>query len=92
SLTPAAGNKDLKLEALLSYMKTEMPPFAIPLFIRIKPTMETTGTFKYKKSDLKKDGFDPSKTSDTLYALIEGKFELITPELFSQINSGKHRF
>ncbi len=92
SLTPSAGNKDLKLEALLSYMKTEMPPYAIPLFIRIKLTMETTGTFKYKKSDLKKDGYDPEKTSDVLYALIEGKYEIITPALCGEINSGKHRF
>ncbi|MBL4608772.1 MAG: long-chain-acyl-CoA synthetase [Pseudomonadales bacterium] len=92
SLTPAAATKDLKLEALLSYMKSEMPPYAIPLFIRIKPAMETTATFKYKKSDLKKEGYDPSKISDTLYALLGGKYQKITPELFKEINSGKHRF
>ena len=87
SLTPAATTKDLKLEALLSYMKAEMPAYAVPLFIRIKPAMETTATFKYKKSDLKNDGYDPSKVSDTLYALLAGKYEEITPVLFTEINS-----
>ncbi|MBV1872822.1 MAG: long-chain-acyl-CoA synthetase [Gammaproteobacteria bacterium] len=91
SLTPAAQTKDLKLDALLTYMKAEMPAYAVPLFIRIKPLMETTATFKYKKSDLKKDGYDPSKVSDTLYALLAGKYEEITPELFNEINAGKHR-
>ncbi|MBV1869886.1 MAG: long-chain-acyl-CoA synthetase [Gammaproteobacteria bacterium] len=91
SLTPTAHAKDLKLDALLTYMKAEMPAYAVPLFIRIKPLMETTATFKYKKSDLKKDGYDPSKVSDTLYALLAGKYEEITPELFNEINAGKHR-
>jgi len=91
SLTPTADAKDLKLEALLSYMKSEMPSYAIPLFIRIKPAMETTATFKYKKSDLKKDGYDPEKVSDALHALIDGKYQEVTPALFKEINSGKHR-
>lgn len=91
SLTPAAETKDLKLEALLSYMKAEMPAYAIPLFIRIKPAMETTATFKYKKSDLKKEGFDPSLISEDLYALIDGKYTPITADLFAEINTGKHR-
>ena len=31
--------------------------------------MQTTGTFKHQKEDLKKLGFDPSKSQDPVYFL-----------------------
>jgi hypothetical protein len=35
--------------------------------MRITPAIETTGTFKYRKVDLVRDGFDPAKIEQTLY-------------------------
>ena len=40
----------------------------IPMFIRISEEIEITGTFKYKKTDLVKDGFDPSVVKDKIGA------------------------
>ncbi|MFC3068779.1 long-chain-acyl-CoA synthetase [Phenylobacterium soli] len=45
----------------------ELPPFAQPLFVRILPAMETTGTFKLRKMDLIADGYDPAKIKGPLY-------------------------
>ena len=39
----------------------------MPVFIRISPEIEKTGTFKYKKTDLVEEGFDPNKIRDPLY-------------------------
>jgi fatty-acyl-CoA synthase len=44
-----------------------LPPYAQPLFLRLQPEIETTGTFKYRKLDLVKDGFDPETVKEPLY-------------------------
>ncbi len=45
----------------------ELPPYAQPLFVRILPALETTGTFKPRKMDLIADGYDPAKFKGPLY-------------------------
>jgi solute carrier family 27 (fatty acid transporter), member 1/4 len=43
-----------------------------------------------KKTDLQKEGFEPKK--DPVYYLASsGKYELVTPDVFEQINIGKVR-
>ncbi|MCZ9335696.1 hypothetical protein, partial [Klebsiella pneumoniae] len=37
------------------------PPYARPCFVRQLKSADTTGTFKYRKSDLVADGFDPDR-------------------------------
>ena len=44
-----------------------LPPYARPIFLRLQPEMEMTGTFKYRKIDLVEDGFDPGRISDPVY-------------------------
>ena len=41
--------------------------YARPLFLRILPEMEITGTFKHRKVDLVREGFDPRKIPDAIY-------------------------
>jgi hypothetical protein len=41
--------------------RQQLPSYARPVFVRIAKTLETTGTFKYRKVDLVADGFDPDK-------------------------------
>jgi fatty-acyl-CoA synthase len=41
--------------------------FARPLFLRLQPQIEVTGTFKQRKVDLVREGFDPSAIADPLY-------------------------
>ncbi len=33
--------------------------YARPIFLRLSPTIEVTGTFKQRKIDLVREGFDP---------------------------------
>jgi len=44
-----------------------LPPYAQPLFVRVLPALETTGTFKTRKLDLIADGYDPGKIRGPLY-------------------------
>ncbi len=78
----------------LTYLKHELPPYAIPLFIRVSEGMETTGTFKHKKAPLKDAGFDLSKQDNAVYAWLPGQdtFILLTPEIQKKIENGDYRY
>lgn len=81
---------DFKIEGLRDYLVRELPPYARPIFIRLQPAIETTGTFKYRKIDLVNEGFDPAKIEQALYFDHpgHGRYEPITPALFETIQSG----
>jgi len=52
-----------------NYVEKNLPKYARPVFIRIIQEMDTTGTFKLKKNDLRDEAFDLSKVSDKVYCL-----------------------
>jgi len=58
---------DFDLQALRAHLIQRLPRYAWPLFVRIRNEMEVTGTFKYTKSDLVRQGYDPAVTEDVLY-------------------------
>ncbi|MGE3302803.1 MAG: long-chain-acyl-CoA synthetase [Hyphomonadaceae bacterium] len=84
---------DFALDALHDYATRTLAPFARPLFLRIRPEMETTGTFKYRKGDLVADGFDPDKTADPIYFddPESGGYVRVTPEVRARIEAGGYR-
>jgi fatty-acyl-CoA synthase len=43
--------------------------YARPVFIRLLPEMEITGTFKHRKVDLVREGFDPETVPDPVFYL-----------------------
>jgi fatty-acyl-CoA synthase len=48
-------------------LKDHLPAYARPVFLRLQPEMEITGTFKQRKVELVKEGFDPATIADPLY-------------------------
>ena len=54
------------LAALRRHLET-LPAYARPLFLRIVPSIELTGTFRLKKNELALQGYDPARVSDALY-------------------------
>jgi fatty-acyl-CoA synthase len=82
------------LEGLRGFLERELPAYARPIFIRIQPAIETTGTFKYRKVDLVTDGFDPAKTEHALYFSdpSTGRYDRITRDLYAKIQSGGFKF
>ncbi|ULQ46428.1 long-chain-acyl-CoA synthetase [Flagellatimonas centrodinii] len=53
--------------ALSRHLADALPAYAIPLFLRLRAEQETTATFKYRKVDLKREGFDPARVVDPLW-------------------------
>ncbi|HEX7761382.1 MAG TPA: long-chain-acyl-CoA synthetase [Caulobacteraceae bacterium] len=83
---------EFDLGAFDGYVAKQLPAYEQPLFLRLLPRIETTGTFKYRKVDMVADGFDPAKVREPLYVRDGAKgYVPITPELFADIQSGKLR-
>ena len=55
------------LAAFPAYLAGHLPDYARPLFLRFRAALDVTGTFKQRKVELVKEGFDPSLTGDALY-------------------------
>lgn len=84
---------ELDLKALYAQAAKDLPPYARPLFLRMMPEVEVTGTFKYRKVDLVKQGFDPAVIPEPLYFdhPIEKAYVELTPAIFAEIMAGKFR-
>src|SRR6266849_2704986 len=52
----------LDLAALRAYLVKHLPEYARPMFLRIQGEIDHTGTFKQKKIDMVRQGFDPAQT------------------------------
>ena len=85
---------DKDLSNMAQQFKSELPAYAVPVFLRLQQQMETTGTFKYSKNKLKEESFNPELAKDDLYVLLpnETQYRLITPEIYTNIQESKYRF
>jgi fatty-acyl-CoA synthase len=61
------ASDDLDMRAVYRHVCDSLPVYARPLFLRRRPQMETTGTFKHRKVDLVRDGFDPNSVREPVY-------------------------
>jgi len=60
-------NDEFDLENLGRIVTDGLASYARPIFVRILPKMEITGTFKHRKVDLVAEGFDPARLPDPIY-------------------------
>uniref|UniRef100_A0A3Q4HWY0 Arachidonate--CoA ligase n=1 Tax=Neolamprologus brichardi TaxID=32507 RepID=A0A3Q4HWY0_NEOBR len=79
------------LEKFVKDMEKALPPYARPVFLRFLPEVNKTGTFKFQKTELRRDSFDPSAVSGRLYFLdsSKGRYVQLDEELYRSILSGK---
>lgn len=89
-----APGQALDGKALAEHLDRELPAYAVPLFLRLLQQVETTGTFKYKKADLKSAGFDPRQVGEALFVRLPGEvdYRLLDEGVFGAIQRGEHRF
>ena len=95
AITPAESLASLDMRELLQFAHGQLPSYAVPLFLRIKVKMETTGTFKYQKVKLKEEAFDPGKAGDDpIYAWLPGSdsYVPVTCQVLADIQAGKFRY
>lgn len=84
---------ELDWAGLRRHLAARLPPYARPLFLRVQSEVEVTGTFKYAKTELVRQGFDPAATGDALY-FDDAESEAFVPldgALFERIQRGEIR-
>ncbi|XP_071034549.1 long-chain fatty acid transport protein 1 isoform X3 [Parasteatoda tepidariorum] len=86
-------NHAVDFDALYAELTKCLPSYAVPLFIRICDTIESTGTFKLKKFDLQKQGFDPNVIKDPIFFGDKKShtYKPLTPETYAAICNGSIR-
>ena len=85
----AEGQPDLA--ALKAHLDANLPHYARPVFLRLSEESETTSTFKFKKTNLVKAGFDPAKVSDPLFVLLGQVYQPLDADMHAKIIDGEVR-
>jgi fatty-acyl-CoA synthase len=88
-----AIDDDFALEPFRECVHATLGSHERPLFVRFQHAIAVTSTFKQRKLELVRDGFDPSRTSDPIYFDDPRKAELVPVDdaLFDEINAGAIR-
>jgi len=69
ALVLADGVESLDIASFSAHVAEHLPAYARPVFIRVQQELDTTGTFKLLKSELRKEAYDLDQVRDPLYVL-----------------------
>ena len=85
------ASSDFDVRTLTEKLSGSLPPYARPVFIRLQPEIEITGTFKQRKIDLVKEGFDPARIVLPLYWLdpATDRYEALNATVYADIINGR---
>jgi fatty-acyl-CoA synthase len=85
--------KGFDLATLRRHVDASLPTYARPVFVRMRTELETTATFKHRKDELVRAGYDPDETEDEIYFADPQRAEYvrIDQNLFARIRVGQVR-
>lgn len=79
-------------QAVAEHLREQLPAYAIPVFVRLLGQVETTGTFKHRKVDLKQAAFDPDRCDgDPVYVLRDEGYVPIDRDILQALAGGQLR-
>jgi fatty-acyl-CoA synthase len=83
----------LDFETFVQHLSRRLPIYAIPVFLRLCHVLDATETFKQKKQQLIRDGFDPATVGDPLFVrdLETGDYRRLDPDVYARILEGAIR-
>jgi fatty-acyl-CoA synthase len=86
-------NDDFDLEGFGEHICRHLPEYSRPLFLRLSKAIDVTGTFKQRRLDLQKQGYDPSVVGDALFFREPGssRFLPIDAALYRRITKSEVR-
>jgi fatty-acyl-CoA synthase len=86
-------DESFELAALRAHLDASLPSYARPVFVRIRAELDTTGTFKHRKDELVREGYDPAATGDAILFndAPRGTFVRLDAALFQRLQIGQVR-
>jgi len=90
SLVLVEGIEALDVKSFSAYVNEHLPAYARPVFLRIQRELDTTGTFKMVKGELRKQSYDLDLVSDPIYVLKprSNTYELLDREYLAVLRAG----
>ncbi len=87
------ADRSLALPALRQHIHSHLSAYSRPLFIRLQQEIDSTSTFKQRKADLVRDGFDPEKVRDPLFFddVAAGSYVPVDAALYRRLQAGEIR-
>ena len=91
ALALAEGVEKLDLVSFSQHVNAQLPPYARPVFLRIQRELDTTGTFKLLKGELRKQAYDLQQVADDLYVMKPGskQYEPLDKAFASTLQAGE---
>ncbi len=86
---------DFKWDKFAEFVSIKLPSYAQPVFVRIIEELETTGTFKLKKNDLREEAYHLDKVKgDKVYIKKPGEniYSLLDEDYYNVIQDGEVGF
>jgi fatty-acyl-CoA synthase len=81
------------LAALHRHLDASLPAYARPVFVRVCAELDTTGTFKHRKDELAREGYDPGATQDAIYFSDpqQHAYVPVNAQMFERVRAGSVR-
>ena len=92
TITPSVPLEEFDWSELSAHVRDKMPAYMIPVFIRVREQQEVTGTFKYRKVELKKEAYHLDKVDDEpIYVIVgkDGEYKELTSDTEAKIDAGE---
>ncbi len=89
----AAEGRSFDGKAFHRFVSGGLPAYAAPVFVRLIDEPDVTGTFKHRKVELQREGFDPARIADPILVRDDeaGAYVPLTAETIGEIRSGARR-
>ncbi|MCK4284628.1 MAG: long-chain-acyl-CoA synthetase [Candidatus Lokiarchaeota archaeon] len=94
AIVPTSSVNDFDFKKLLGLFTDNLAPYAIPIFLRFKSGLSTTQTFKFKKVELKEEGFNLQNIEDPLFVMLpnESEYTFLSKEIYEKIQNQELNF
>ena len=94
AIVPTSSVDEFDFKKLANLFNNNLAPYAIPIFLRFKPDLSITHTFKFKKVKLKKEGFNLENIEDPLYFKLPNELNYIplTKKIYESIQNQDYKF
>ena len=90
AITLNDAEAELDRSAFSDYVRRELPNYAIPVFLRVQPDIDVTGTFKMLKGDLREQAYNIADFDDPVYVLKQGatEYSVLDGDFLKEIQNG----
>jgi citronellyl-CoA synthetase len=83
--------EELDTDAISDLINRNLAGYARPVFLRVVPELQLTGTFKMVKGDFREQAYHPDRCSDPVYVMKPGqdRYELLDEAFYRQLLAGE---